>query len=139
VNAELLMLLGGTAAFALTLYWVRNRRLGERHAIGWLAAATVALVCGFFPHTLMQLADASRLSYPTAVLFIALGVGYMYAFAVSVALTRLHQKCVRLLQAIALLEHRVRELESERTAESRPFPATQSPAPDSERELGGGR
>ncbi len=116
MNAERLMMVGGVAGFGLTLYWARTRHLGERHALGWMAAATIGLVCGLFPHTLMELADASRLSYPAAVLFIALGVGYVYAFAVSVALTRLHRRCVRLLQAVALLEHRVRELEAGRPA-----------------------
>ncbi|MDB5311017.1 MAG: putative integral rane protein [Gemmataceae bacterium] len=114
MNAELLMLLGGGTAFALTLHWVRSRELGERHALGWILAATVALLCGLFPHTLMELADASRLSYPTAALFVALGAGYLFAFAVSVALTRLHRRCVRLLQVVALLEHRLKQLEGMR-------------------------
>ncbi|OWK43966.1 DUF2304 domain-containing protein [Fimbriiglobus ruber] len=114
MNAELLMLLAGCAAFVLTIYWVRNRDLGERHALGWLLVAFVAMMCGLFPRTLMSLAEASHLSYPTAVLFISLGVAYLFAFAVSVALTRLHARYVRLLQETALLEHRIRQLESGR-------------------------
>jgi hypothetical protein len=112
MNAETLMLAGGAAAFGLTLYWVRGRELSERHALAWIGVATLLLVCGLFPETLMAAADASRLSYPAAVLFVALGVVYVFAFGVSVALSRLQRRSVRLLQEIALLEQRVRELEA---------------------------
>jgi hypothetical protein len=114
VNAETLMLAGGTAALVLTLYWVRSRDLGERHALTWVAVATLLFLCGLFPQTLTALADAAHLSYPAAVLFIALGVVYVFAFSVSVTLTRLHRRSIRLMQQVALLEARVRELEAAR-------------------------
>jgi hypothetical protein len=120
MNAELLMLLGGVAAFALTLYWVRRRDLGEGHAVGWVAVATLLLLCGVFPGVIEWAAEAVHLSYPAAVLFLALGVIYLFAFGVSVALTRLHRRCVRLLQCVALLECRIRELEALRATERPP-------------------
>ena len=112
MNAERLMLLGGAFAFGLTVYWVRGRELGERHALAWLAVATLLLLCGLFPRTVEAAADAARLSYPAAVLFLSLGVIYVFAFSVSVALTRLNRRSVRLLQHVALLEGRLRELEA---------------------------
>lgn len=112
MNAETLMLLAGAGAFALTVYWVRGRELSERYALGWLVAATLVLLCGLFPGALEWAAGAARLSYPAAVLFVALTAGYLFAFSVSVALTRVHRRGVRLVQAVALLEQRVRELEA---------------------------
>jgi len=106
------MLAGGAGAFALTVYWVRGRELGERHALGWLAVATLLLLCGMFPGVVELAAAAARLSYPAAVLFAAGTAGYLFAFSVSVALTRAHRRGVRLVQAVALLEQRVRELEA---------------------------
>src|SRR5262245_34605874 len=117
MNAELLMLLGGVTAFGLTVYWVRRRELGEGHAVGWVTVATLLLLCGVFPRAVQWAAEQVHLSYPAAVLFLALGVIYLFAFGVSVALTRLHRRCVRLLQCVALLEHRIRELEAARTPE----------------------
>jgi hypothetical protein len=114
MNAETLMLLGGVTAFTITLYWVRGRDLSERHALGWMSIATLLLFCGLFPHVLIELANTLHLSYPAAVLFLALSVIYLFAFSVSVAITRLHRRCMRLLQCVALLECRIRELESER-------------------------
>jgi hypothetical protein len=113
MNAELLMMMGGTAAFLLTIYWVRSRELREKYAVVWLVVAFVLLLFGLFPDVVKRTAEAVRLSYPAAVLFVALGVIYVFAFAVSVSLSRQYRRNIRLLQELALLEHRVRELESQ--------------------------
>lgn len=110
-TAERLMLLGGMAAFLLTFYWVRSRQLRERYAIGWLLLATLLLICGVFPGIIMRFAEAANLAYPSAVLFISLGAIYSFSFFVTVALTRQHKQGTRLLQEIALLKHRLAELE----------------------------
>jgi hypothetical protein len=112
MNAEMLMLLGGIAAFVLTIYWVRSRELREKYAVIWLFVASVLLLCGLFPEVVKRTAEAVRLSYPAAVLFVALGVMYVFAFTVSVSLSRQYRRNIRMLQEIALLEHRVRLLES---------------------------
>ena len=106
INAEFLMLLGGTGAFVMTLYWVRVRELRERYAIGWLAVATLLFLTGLFPHRLEKLADWAHLSYPALVLFASLGLIYANSFFVSVALTKQYRWNVRLTQQMALLEER---------------------------------
>jgi len=106
------MLVGGVAAFLITVYWVRSRRLRERYAIGWMILATLLLICGIFPGIIMRLAEASRLAYPSAVLFISLAAIYSFSFFVTVSLSRQHQRSTRLLQEIALLNQRVTELEA---------------------------
>jgi hypothetical protein len=126
MTAESLMLCGGVAAFLLTVYWVRVRELRERYAVMWMLVATLALVCGLFPHMIMSFADASHLSYPAAVLFVSLGAVYLFAFTVSVSLSRQHRKNLRLTQQVALLEGRLREVEQAMTAQLRAgtFPAS---------------
>lgn len=111
MDASLLMLLGGCGAFALTVYWVRSRDLRERYAVGWLLLATALLICGLFPELLMGLARAVQLSYPAAVLFIALAAIYCFSFFVSVSLTHQYRRNVRLVQEMALLERRLRTAE----------------------------
>lgn len=111
MDASLLMLLGGCGAFALTAYWVRSRDLRERYAVGWLLLATALLICGLFPELLMGLARAVQLSYPAAVLFIALAAIYCFSFFVSVSLTHQYRRNVRLVQEMALLERRLRTAE----------------------------
>jgi hypothetical protein len=111
MNAELLMLVGGVGAFLLTLHWVRSRDLREKYAAAWLAVAFLLLLCGLFPQAIKAAAEASRMSYPAAVLFAALGGIYVFSFGVSVSLTRQYRRNLRLTQEIALLEQRVRQLE----------------------------
>lgn len=111
INAEFLMLLGGTGAFLMTLYWVRVRELRERYAVGWLAVATLLLITGLFPEALKDLATWAHLSYPALVLFVSLGLIYLNSFFVSVALSKHYRWNVRLTQQMALLEERLRRLE----------------------------
>ncbi len=112
MTAERLMFLGGVSVFLLTLYWVRSRRLRERYAIAWLAVATLLLLCGIFPTIIMRLAQWAHLSYSAAVLFVALTAVYWFAFLVTVSLTRQHRQSTRLLQEVALLRHRLAQMEN---------------------------
>jgi hypothetical protein len=116
MNAELLMLIGGVAAFLLTIYWVRSRELREKYAVVWLVVASVLLLCGLFPDIIKRFAEASRLAYASAVLFVALAVIYIFAFTVSVSLSRHYRRNIRLLQELALLEYRIRQLEAKQNA-----------------------
>jgi hypothetical protein len=116
MNAETLMMIGGVAAFVLTLHWVRRRELREKYAVGWVGLATLLLLAGLFPEALMVLAQRAHLSYPAAVLLIALTLIYLFAFTVSVSLTTLYRRNVRLTQEVALLEERLRRLEATPTS-----------------------
>jgi hypothetical protein len=105
------MLLGGASAFVLTLYWVRSRDLREKYAAVWVVAAFLLLLCGLFPRAIMVVAEWAHLSYPAAVLFVALATGYVFLFSVSVSLTRQYRRSLRLMQEVALLERRLHLLE----------------------------
>jgi hypothetical protein len=112
LSAELLMAIGGAVAFFITLYWVRRRELREKYAVGWIALAFLLLLIGLFPSGLKTVAEISHLSYPAAVLFVALTLIYLYSFSVSVSLSSQYRRNIRLTQQLALLEERVRQLES---------------------------
>jgi hypothetical protein len=112
LNAENLMLVGGVVAFLLTIYWVRSRDLREKYAVIWIMVACVPLLCGIFPELIKGLAFHAKLAYPSAVLFISLAAIYVFSFSVSVSLTRQYRRNIRLTQEIAILEQRIRLLES---------------------------
>lgn len=111
ITAERLMLVGGVCVFLLTISWVRTRELREKYGLMWLGVATLVLLVGLFPEYLEAMARTANLSYTALVLFLTLGLVYPFAFFVTVALSRQYRRGVRLLQEIALLESRVRELE----------------------------
>lgn len=111
MTAERLMLLGGIASFLLTLHWVRNRDLREKYAAGWMGLAAFLLLLGLFPELIMSFANQAHLSYPSAVLFLSLGVIYLFSLFVSVTLTRQYRVQVRLTQDLAIMEEKVKALE----------------------------
>jgi hypothetical protein len=111
ITAELLMTVGGVSAFFLTLNWVRKRELREKYAVVWIAVAFTLLLIGLFPAMVMYFADNAHLSYPAAVLFVALAAIYLFAFSVSVSLSRQFRRNTRLAQEMAILELRLREVE----------------------------
>ncbi len=122
ITAELLMAVGGAVAFMITLYWVRRRELREKYAVGWIVLAFLLLLIGLFPSVLKTIAEASRLSYPSAVLFVALTLIYLYSFSVSVSLSNQYRRNIRLTQQLALLEERVRQLEQKLNTPPAPPP-----------------
>jgi hypothetical protein len=111
ITAEFLMTLGGISAFILTIDWVRRRQLREKYAVTWIGVAFVLLIIGLFPELVKIFADGSHLSYPSAVLFIALAAIYLFAFSVSVSLSRQYRRNSRLMQEVAILEKRLRDVE----------------------------
>ena len=111
ITAEVLMLIGGVSCFLLTINWVRNRQLREKYAVIWIGVATVLLAVGLFPSLIMSFASVAHLSYSAAVLFIALAAIYSFAFSVSVSLSRQYRRNTRLMQEIAIMEIRLREVE----------------------------
>jgi len=123
ITAEILMTIGGVSAFVLTLGWVRERELREKYAVVWILVAFALLIVGLFPSLVMTFAAYARLSYPAAVLMVALVVIYLFAFSVSVSISRQYRRNARLTQELALMEMRLRELErrvGESTAASPP-------------------
>ena len=119
ITAEMLMMVGGLSAFLLTINWVRQRELREKYAVVWVATAFVLLLIGLFPSLVMYFADNVHLSYPAAVLFIALAAIYLFSFSVSVSISRQYRRNARLMQEVAILDMRLRELE-QRLARERP-------------------
>lgn len=111
LSAELLMGIGGVCAFLLTLNWVRKRDLREKYAVIWIGVASVMLLVGIFPDLIKSFAEYAHLSYAVAVLFPSLSIMYLFAFFVSVSLSRQYRRNARLVQEIALLELRVKNLE----------------------------
>jgi hypothetical protein len=112
ITAERLMLLGGIAAFVLTVLWVRRRVLREKYAVSWLIVSWLLLLCGIFPDLIKYVAVSTHLAYPSAVLFIALAAIYFFSLGISISLTKQYRRSVRLMQEMAIQEYRLRKLEA---------------------------
>src|SRR3954454_18196715 len=93
---------------------VRQRRLLERYALGWMLAAFVPLGPALWPCGLTVFADLVGIAYPpNALFFVAFGAILLLLLHFSVAVSRLQDQTKLLAQRHALLEQRVQAVESE--------------------------
>lgn len=100
-------------AFVIEL--LRRRRLRERHAVWWLLATVLALLAGLFPEVLEWAASLAGIVVPAnLVFFVSIGVLVMVCIQHSAELTDLESETRVLAERTALLELRVKELESTR-------------------------
>jgi hypothetical protein len=101
--------------FIVVLELVRRRRLMERYALLWLAAALILLVLGVWKGLLTTVSADLGIHYPPSALF-AIGFAFvvLLLLSVSIVISRLSEQNKRLAQHVALLSERVDELERER-------------------------
>jgi hypothetical protein len=109
---QIVAILAGAALLLGVLELVRRRRLLERYALGWLAAATLLLGLAIWRGALGGLADLVGISYPpNALFFVAFGAILLLLLHFSVAVSRLQDQSKVLAQRLALLEERIRGVE----------------------------
>jgi hypothetical protein len=100
---------------------VRRRRLREKYALLWILTAIVLLILSLWRGLVDSIAIALGISYGP---LITIGVGALFVLIVllhySTVISALTDRTVELAQHVAMLEHRLSELESqngERTQE----------------------
>jgi hypothetical protein len=104
----------------ITLFWVRRRELRVKYALSWLGIGSFLLIMGIFPSIIMTTAERLHFSYAGLVAFVTAGVLFLFAFSVSISLSRQYQRNIRLTQEIGLLEKRINDLESRPSAQEEP-------------------
>ena len=86
----------------------------EQYALLWLGTATVILLFGLWRDGLNELADVLGIAYPPNALFVlALAFMLLLLLHYSTVISRLSDRTTTLTQRIAILEERLRELDSE--------------------------
>lgn len=114
-------ILAAIAVLVVVVEMLRRRRLRERHAAWWLLAGTLALIIGVFPQTLRWAADLVGVEVPTnLVFFVSLAVLFLVCLQHSAELTDLEADNRALAESLAILELRVRSLESDEHANDSP-------------------
>jgi hypothetical protein len=101
--------------FGLVFEMVRRRRLGERYAILWLAAALTLIVLASWGSLLASISHAVGIATPANAFFvIAFTFLLLLVLHFSAVASRLADETRVLAQRLALLEQRVRSLDDNR-------------------------
>ena len=108
-KAQIIAVVVVLAIFLLILDLVRRRRLVERYALLWMAAAFVLLVLSIWTGGLDVIADAMGIQEPANAIFIlAFAMIFLLLLNFSVATSRLSEETKILAQEIARLEQELR-------------------------------
>lgn len=102
-------------AIVLILYIYHNIRkntLSQDESILWMIGAIVILILGIWPNIVVWLAKLVGIEYPPSLLFLITSVFMvLFLFRNSQQISVLKEKNKELIQNLALLEKRVRDLE----------------------------
>jgi hypothetical protein len=102
--------------FFLVFELVRRRRLMERYALLWLFSTAVLLGLAVWKNLLEEVASAVGIYYaPSALFVIAFGFVLAMLLHFSLVISRLADQSKVLAQRVGALQHRVAELEAERS------------------------
>lgn len=119
VASYILGIIAALVTLGVVIELLRRRRLRERHAVWWLFAGTLALITGVFPSILDWAAGLLGITLPVnLVFFVSIAILVLVCIQHSSELTRLESKTRTLAEAAALLDVRVRDLESAVSASS---------------------
>jgi hypothetical protein len=109
----ILGIIASLLTLAVVVEMLRRRRLRERHAIWWLVAGGLAFVISVFPQSLEWAAGLLGFDAPINLAFFAsLILLFLVALQHSAELTKAESHNRDLAEQLALLEIRVRELET---------------------------
>lgn len=99
---------------AIIINMLRKKNLNLKYTLIWLVSALLMLIIAVFPEIIYELASLVGVIDPVNVVFV---IEAMFVLLILLSLTaivsHLNAKSRRLIQAVALLEKRVRELEKQ--------------------------
>lgn len=130
LQTRIFLIVAGVVILALVINLVRTRRLKEEFALLWLLAAALLLLAPLgIVDVLDQLAYAVGIEYPPAlILTIAIICLLGILFQFSLRLSRHSEQIKVLIQELALVSQRVRELERAHAPVSEHDESSEDPA-----------
>jgi hypothetical protein len=97
---------------------IRSRRLQERYALLWVVTGLVLLVLALWRNGLNVLAKTVGIAYPPSALFLVVGLFFLVVLLhYSTVISELAERNLMLAQRIALLEQKLDETETSKSAD----------------------
>jgi len=108
---QILAIIGSVLFLVFVIELVRRRRLVERYALLWIAAAIILVIFAAWGGALEAVANAlGIISPPNALFLIGLGTVFVLALHFSVAFSRLSEETKILAQEVARLDREQRRI-----------------------------
>lgn len=115
----ILGIIASVSTLVLVVEMLRRRRLRERHATWWLIAGIVAVITSIFPQGLIWLSKAIGFELPVNLVFFgSLLILFLVVLQMSAELTKIEGHNRLIAEEVALLDLRIREIESDKLNEN---------------------
>ena len=114
LELQIWMLLGA-AAYLLLIFWMlKTHRLNVRYSLVWLLFGLALVLFAAVPYVVFVLRDIFDIQMPSNLVFaMVIGFVLLISLSISAAITDFAERIKRLTQTGAILEKRVRQLESQ--------------------------
>ena len=114
LELQIWMLLGA-AAYLLLIFWMlKTHRLNVRYSLVWLLFGLALVLFAAVPYVVFVLRDIFDIQMPSNLVFaMVIGFVLLISLSISAAITDFAERIKRLTQTVAILEKRVRQLESQ--------------------------
>lgn len=115
---QFFLFMGVLCYFVILFYLLKHRRFTLKYSLTWLLSGVVMLVALLFPDLILSLTRFVGIETPVNLVFVLCGmVVLLILLSVTAIITKLNRQIHRLTQTQALLEKRLRELETLRNEE----------------------
>lgn len=115
---QIFLFMGVLCYFVILFYLLKHRRFTLKYSLTWLLSGVVMLVALLFPDLILSLTRFVGIETPVNLVFVLCGmVVLLILLSVTAIITKLNRQIHRLTQTQALLEKRLRELETLRNEE----------------------
>lgn len=112
---QIVVLVALLVYYVVLFYLLKKKRLSLRYTLLWLFSGLIMLVFAVFPKLLEWFASAVGVEIPTNALFaVLLFCMIMLNVSLTAIVSKQTEQIKRLTQSVALLEKRVREMESDK-------------------------
>lgn len=113
---RIILLIAVICYFVIIMIYLKNKTLNLKYSLLWLFAGLAMGLFVLFPHLLYWFSDLFGIYDPMNTLFAA-GIGFLIAIVMSLTsiVSRQNRKIRTLIQELAILEKRVRELEGSKS------------------------
>ena len=100
-------------AFILTV--TKRKQLSYRYTLLWLFFSLVIVIIALFPQIIMFISNLVHIETPANTIFLmAIGALIIIIFFMTIGYTKHSEKITRLVQANAILEKRLRDIENKK-------------------------
>lgn len=112
VNLQIFLILGIFIYLGIILHFLRKKKMNLRYSLIWLFSAVILLMVTLVPGLVELAAKIIGIATPVNMVFVVEGVFVLLILiSLTTIVSNLNEKNRCMIQAIAILEKRVRELE----------------------------